>query len=132
MTLDGNIRPLVDALNAFEGITTFGSCGGHKNPKPGQWPRGRWYVKFDVAQNAHGWRALEFLAWLFNEDMRRGSKQVWLYPYAPPPWLNTPGQVLCFTIEGWLDNPREVADFLMRMMADYIPPEEDDEGGERE
>jgi len=45
--LDKNIVKLVRALNAFEGIETIGSCGGHaKQTSPSQWPEGSWYVKF--------------------------------------------------------------------------------------
>jgi len=39
--IDAKIRRLVDALNAFGGIATLGSCGGHPEPlKEGQWPEG--------------------------------------------------------------------------------------------
>jgi hypothetical protein len=128
--LDSNIKPLVDALNALEGIRTFGSCGRQRNPKPGQWQRGNWHVKFDVAQNAHGWRALEFLAWLINCDASDTYKVV-LYPYASPPFMNEPGQMLCFVLEGKCDNPRKVGALLAKATRElYIPPGQ--EGGDTE
>ena len=34
--IDAKIRRLVDALNAFDGIATLGSCGGH--PEHAGWP----------------------------------------------------------------------------------------------
>jgi len=40
--IDVKIKRLVDALNAFDGIATLGSCGGHPEPvKGGQWPEGQ-------------------------------------------------------------------------------------------
>lgn len=99
--IDANIRRLVNALNAFDGITTIGSCGGHPKPlKGGQWPEGTWYVKMKFRHDARGWRALEFLAWLINNDYARAGHQVVLIPTAAPPYLNGPGRVLSFVIEG--------------------------------
>ena len=58
--IDPSIRELVRALNAFPGVTTIGSCGGHPDPGPGQWPEGSWYIKMKFDQNEDGWMALEF------------------------------------------------------------------------
>lgn len=108
--LDKNIIKLVRALNAFDGIATMGSCGGHTNQtNPSQWPAGSWYVKFAVARDKEGWFALEFLAWLVNNSMRRSERQVDLYPTAPPPYLNTPGKMLSFVLEGEQEDPDEAA-----------------------
>jgi hypothetical protein len=98
--LDESIAPLVRALNSFRGIKTIGSCGGHAAPlQPGQWEEGSWYVKFKVLPNEHGWFAVEFLAWLINTD---GKSRNWnFYPVAAPPSLNSPGEMLCFVIEGY-------------------------------
>ena len=107
---DRNMVDLIEALNAFPGIETFGSCGGHKNPTPAQWEKGTFYVKFDVAWNEDGRFSLEFLAWLVNSvcphlDQLNGIQ---LLPYAHPPYLNTPGECLSFVIEGQ-GNPRRLA-----------------------
>ena len=83
--IDLNIRDLVQALNSFDGIETFGSCGGHADPEPGAWSEESWYIKFNVRRDDHGWRALEFLAWLFS-DMKKAGGNVILFPYAPPPY----------------------------------------------
>jgi hypothetical protein len=100
--IDAKIRRLVDALNAFDGIATLGSCGGHPEPlKGGQWPEGSWYVTFTVRRDTHGWRALEFLAWLINHDYTRAEVGVMFYPDALPPYLNTPGSMLKFALEGY-------------------------------
>src|SRR3954451_23348932 len=99
--LDPNIVSLVEALNSFKGITTVGSCGGHVDPGPAQRPAGEWTVTFMLGPTDDGWRALEFLAWLVNNDSRRSGSKVHLEPFAPPPYLNTPGECLVFRLSGW-------------------------------
>ena len=69
--LDPNMVSLVEALNSFKAITTVGSCGGHADPGPAQNPLGEWSVAFRLAADEHGWRALEFLAWLGRGFMLR-------------------------------------------------------------
>ncbi len=123
--IDPLIQRLVDALNAFDGVQTHGSCGGHPEPlKGGQWPAGAWYVKFRVDKTERGWRALEFLAWLINNAYQRGEHHVTLYPVAPPPYLNTPGQVLSFALEGYDgEDPDALAEWMDQVRRDaYIPP----------
>ena len=53
------VRRLVRALNAFEGVTTIGSCGGHENPDEWQEPVGSWFVTFAIAHRGGGWQSLE-------------------------------------------------------------------------
>lgn len=124
--IDPHILPLVEAPNAFQGIHTIGSCGGHKDPGPAQWPAGTWYVNFLVDRTDAGWFALEFIAWLINNDYRRADHHVMVYPTAPPPYLNTPGQCLRWAIEGYEgENPFELADWIKATMKEsYISPEE--------
>jgi hypothetical protein len=97
---DLNICQLVAAINAFDGLTVIGGCGGHPDAQSDQWPEGSWYVMFTVQRTDQGWLALEFLAWAINNDYRRGGHHVLLSPIAPPPFLNQPGQALQFVIEG--------------------------------
>lgn len=121
---DLNIRPLVAAINIFDGLTTVGGCGGHPNPQPDQCPEGSWYVMFTVQRSDEGWFALEFLAWAINNDYRRGGHQVLLSPIAPPPYLNEPGQALQFVIEGNAgSDPTVLAGWLNRLRGEcYVAP----------
>lgn len=113
--LDANMVSLVSALNAFDGITTIGSCGGHPNPGPGQWDEGSFYLKFDLTWDDDGRFAIEFLAWLINNHLQLPSDEdfpgyVVLMPTAPPPYLNGPGACLSFVIEGSRGaDPQELA-----------------------
>ena len=128
--LDANIRPLVEALNAFPAVDTVGSCGGHSEPRPGQYPAGSWYVKFDVAHTEEGWRSLEFVAWV-TTDLRRGGEGVALEATSPPPYLNTPGACLAFVLSGKDVDPEFVAKFLSDMYEDsYIAVGDEDENGD--
>jgi hypothetical protein len=125
LTIDSSIQCLVDALNAFEGIETIGNCGGHAEPlKGGQWPAGSWYVKFRVDKSEHGWRALEFLAWMINNAYQRADHHVTLYPTAPPPYLNEPGGVLAFALEGYDgEDSTALADWMDQLRHNaYTPP----------
>jgi hypothetical protein len=118
-TFDLNIRQLVAAIDAFEGLTVIGGCGGHSDPRPDQWPEGAWYVMFTVQRTDQGWFALEFLGWAINNDYRRGGYQVLLSPIAPPPYLNEPGQSLQFVIEGSANaNATVLATWLNRLRAE--------------
>jgi hypothetical protein len=47
MDIDKNIVDLVDSLNAFPGIFTFSSCGGHEHSTVTS-PLGQFYVNFEV------------------------------------------------------------------------------------
>ncbi len=122
--LDPNILSLVKVLSSFKGITTVGSCGGHQAPDSCQKPSGEWIVSFKLASNDDGWRALEFLAWLVNNDSRRGGLKVDLIPFAAPPYLNTPGECLVFQLSGWGgEDPEEFAKMLSESKRQfYIPP----------
>src|SRR4030042_5088513 len=125
--LDRNIVRLVDTLNSFKGVRTHGSCGGHKNPTPAQWTEGSFYVKFFLDWDENGRFSLEFLAYVINDYLRVVEhKGIILYPYAAPPYLNTPGEMLDFVIEGYNGmKPTDLATVLMRMKSNYFcSPEE--------
>lgn len=118
--LDANMVSLVKALNAFDGIQTIGSCGGHANPGLGQWEEGSFYLKFDLTWDDDGRFALEFVAWLINNHLHLASQRdfpghVVLMPTAPPPYLNGPGDYLSFVIEGTQGaDPQELARLITR------------------
>src|SRR5690349_24960385 len=61
MKIDARIAKLVRALNLLPGCTTFSSCGGHRNPGPGQVPAGEFSVSLDFDRTKAGWHALELL-----------------------------------------------------------------------
>jgi hypothetical protein len=126
--IDANMRSLIRALNAFPGAETIGSCGGHPDPTLAQWPEGTWYVNLLFDQSVDGFFALEFLAWAINNDYRRSGFRVMLYPYAPPPYMNVPGRVLRYHLEGYDADPNALATFLNAMRRKhFITAEEVDE-----
>ena len=126
--LDQNIVSLVKALNAFDGIATVGSCGGHPNADVlYQNEEGTWHVSFDAGHTEDGWFALEFIAWIVR-DWGRGGHHGSLEATSPPPYLNEPGSCLSFVLEGWgHEDPDELAEFIDELREDfYIPPTEVD------
>jgi hypothetical protein len=129
--LDKNMVRLVRALNAFQGVTTIGSCGGHPNPRGCQRSEGAFYVNFTLSWDQQGQLALEFLAWLVNNFLRgRIEGMIVLIPFAPPPYLNGPGTCLHFTIEGRDGaDPEELATHMDDARREFFEPslEEDSE-----
>jgi len=115
--IDANMVSLVRALNRYPGVLTLGSCGGHDVvTNPSQWEAGTWYVKFTLPTDRSGWYLLEHLAWAINNDYRRGGGRLMLLPISPPPYLNTPGECLSFSIEGFGgENPEDLATFLVKV-----------------
>lgn len=136
--LDPPVRALCRALNSFSGILTIGSCGGHLAEDAFR-AENRWWVSFglDVAEDGRptyaAWLALEFIAWAFR-DMWRGGYRVEIAPVSLPPYLNEPGQMLAFSIEGWRDTdgtgegiePDRVAQFLEEWNAASFRPYADE------
>jgi hypothetical protein len=67
--LDPPVRRIVHAINEIDGISTFGSCGGHPSAEmtavsaPEDW----FYVSVAVLRNYRGWRGLGILVWAANE-----------------------------------------------------------------
>jgi len=130
--LDPNIVALVRTLNMFEGLRTVGSCGGHENPGAGQWPPGEWVITFKADHTEEGWFALEFLTWAIQDyhPSRPGGRHlVRLSLNAFPPYLNTPGEVLCFYLhglkdaEGFTSDPDELATWIAQVKEEaYISP----------
>ncbi|TCZ71460.1 hypothetical protein E0485_22680 [Paenibacillus albiflavus] len=117
--LDQNFVSLIQVLNSFETIETIGSCGGHINPKEGQWEKGTWYVKFEIEETPVGWRTIEFLAWAINKEYD-DDLTVFFMPKSNPPWLNKPNRTLCWVIEGYNDqNPNDLAEFLGKVKSDF-------------
>ena len=60
--IDRAVRPIVDALNAIPGISTYSSCGGHaKRTCVSQVEAGTFSVSFGVERTRRGWSALDRL-----------------------------------------------------------------------
>jgi len=113
--LEENIVSLAVTLNAAPGIHTCSSCGGHENPGSCGVKAPDWYVSFEVDRTDDGWLALEFLTWVVNHDRRAAGRKALLVPDSPPPFLNSPGRMLFFRIEGNGDDPDELACWIERM-----------------
>jgi hypothetical protein len=109
--LDANIRPLVQAMNEFPGITTIGSRGGHENPTEIQRPTGEWFVTFRLAHTLGGWKSLEYIAGVITIDPWRTSLTV----HTSQPG-NATGRAMFFSLQGW-DNadPDRTANYLNRV-----------------
>jgi hypothetical protein len=109
--LDENIVLLVRALNAFPGIATIGSCGGHENPSEIQRPAGEWFVTFRVTHTQGGWKSLEYIAGAITLDPWRTSLTV----HTSQPG-NATGRAMFFSLQGWENaNPDRTANYLNRV-----------------
>lgn len=94
---------MVRELNAFPGIYTIGSCGGHADPKPFQLDARHWNVIFRIDHTDAAYLSLEFVGWFFQ------ASGVPLSVGAAPPDLNGPGTVLYFAVNGVDLDPEEFA-----------------------
>jgi len=91
---DPTVRRLVDQLNAFPGVVTFSSCGGHREPlTPSQRPLGEFEVNFNVYPLLGGWRSLELIASALVESEDRNSLKLTL-------WSVGGGTSVNFELEG--------------------------------
>ncbi len=109
--IDSNIAELVHALNAFPGITTIGSCGGHENPTEIQRPLGEWFVTFRAAHTGGGWRSLEYIAGSITLDPWRTTLTV----HTSQPGYAT-GRALFFSLQGReFADPDRIAQYLNRV-----------------
>lgn len=68
--IDDSITRLVQALNLIPGLTTRGSCGGHRDAQPCQVDQDEFYVLFEVARDAAGWRSLDTVHVAMTDDMK--------------------------------------------------------------
>ncbi|MFQ5856729.1 MAG: hypothetical protein ACE5LU_13925 [Anaerolineae bacterium] len=110
--IDARIQELVATLNQLPGITTFGSCGGHPNPGPRQWPEGTCYVKFTASEAGGGLVSVQFLSWVLR-DLRRQGVPWRLVGLRPPADVEAPPDELFFALEGyWGTDPDQLAEVL--------------------
>ena len=129
--IDKEILPLVKVLNSFPGVTTIGSCAGHKGLKKqegGRWPEGSFYVKMLIDWTKEGYFSLEWLSWYIFCVIKRGGSEIFFNPFAPPPYLNTPGEMLSFVIEGYNIDLVDLAERIKNNKDEYFyTPEEMEE-----
>ena len=72
--IDRNIQRLVTELNAFPGVATFSSCGGHPDPSTqSQRSAGEFEVSFNIYPLHGGWRSLELIASVVSECVEHGK-----------------------------------------------------------
>lgn len=119
--MDSNVVELAKALNAFDGIYTVGSCGGHPNNENYQNPEGSWSVLFQLqparqySPSVSAWLALEFLVYAFNNCFNRSGLDVRITTFSAPPYLNHPGNTILFTAEGKGVRADDIAKYLLRL-----------------
>lgn len=117
--MDANIVALAKAINAFDGIYTTSSCGGHSKNKKYQLPDNRWEVTFQLeparqnSPSVRAWLALEFLVYAFCKCFSSDAGDVRITTFSPSPYLNGHGQSISFTLEGKDVNPDDVAEWLL-------------------
>ena len=81
------------------------------------------WVKMRYEKNETGYRSLEFLAWL-TTDMGRAGEPLTFAPSAAPPYLNEPGEVLCFVLRIYCDDLDEggfdgILAFIQKCTSEY-------------
>lgn len=120
--IDANMHNLVRILNLYPYVETIGCCGGHAEcTNPSQWEAGDYYVTLNVKPGVGRRFVIEFLAWAINNDCRRGHDVVFI-PKSAPPYLNTPGECMYWAIEGYNEDPDDLARFLGKVF-DLLPAE---------
>lgn len=110
--IDARVQDLVATLNHLPGITTLGSCGGHPDPGPRQWPAGACYVKFTASEAGGGLVSVHFINWVLRDFRRQGTP--WrVVGLRPPADVAAPPDELVFALEGYLGtDPDELAEVL--------------------
>jgi len=109
--IDSNMHKLVRTLNRIEGVTTWGSCGGHENPTPGQRPLDEWYVVLDINMSTD---ALYKITWAVCELNPWHTLRI--FPTILTDEFN-PEDGLVWEIEGKGIDPDLVADTLSQFMS---------------
>ena len=110
------IEEVEAAIKAYDGVS-WSASGFSEQGGGNDGDSGPGWVKFGLEKSEMGWRALEFLSWVFG-DMVKAGEQLVFVPTAPPPYLNEPGSCLSFVVECYpLDGDQEVR---FRKVAEFI------------
>jgi len=98
LPIDKRVRRLVHTLNQIPGVSTYSSCGGHRNPSLAQEAAGTFYVELIATSGLVGYRAIQSIIRAIDV----------FYPYlALTPWLN--GDVISWSLRGTRVSPDRVA-----------------------
>jgi len=107
LPIDKRVRRLVHTLNGIPGITTYSSCGGHRNHSLGQVAAGTFYVELAVSSGRVGYRAIQLIVRAID---------VFFPDVTLTPWLN--GDDICWSLRGMGASPDDVASAISQL----IPP----------
>jgi hypothetical protein len=105
LPIDKRVRRLVHILNRIPGVTTYSSCGGHRNHSLGQVASGTFYVELSASSGRVGYKAIELIVRaidVFFPDVRLA------------PWLN--GEEISWSLQGTGASPDDVASAISRLM----------------
>jgi len=110
LPIDKRVRRLVHTLNQIPGVSTYSSCGGHRNPSLAQEAAGTFYVELIATSGLVGYRAIQSIIRAIDV----------FYPYlALTPWLN--GDVISWSLRGTRVSPDRVARSVQRACARAAP-----------
>ena len=98
LPIDKRVRRLVHTLNRIPGVTTYSSCGGHRNPSLGQVAAGTFCVELVASSGRVGYRAIQLIVRAIDA----------FYPDVTLiPWLN--GDDMCWSLGSMGASPDDVA-----------------------
>jgi hypothetical protein len=98
LPIDKRVRRLVHTLNSIPGVTTYSSCGGHRNHSLAQVAAGTFYVELVASSGRVGYRAIQLIV---------RAMDVFFPDVTLTPWLN--GEDICWSLRGTGVSPDDVA-----------------------
>ncbi len=98
LPIDKRVRRLVHTLNSIPGVTTYSSCGGHRNHLLAQVAAGSFYVELVASSGRVGYRAIQLIVRAID---------VFVPHVTLTPWLN--GEDICWSLRGTCASPDDVA-----------------------
>jgi hypothetical protein len=105
LPIDKRVRRLVHTLNSISGVTTYSSCGGHRNHSLGQVAAGTFYVELLASSGRIGYRAIQLIVRAIDV----------FYPDVTlTPWLN--GDEICWSLRGTSPTPDNVASAISQLL----------------
>jgi hypothetical protein len=105
LPIDKRVRRLVHTLNSIPGITTYSSCGGHRNHSLGQVTSGTFYVELAASSGRVGYRAIQLIVRAID---------VFFPDVTLTPWLNSDD--ISWSLHGKGASPDDVASAIRRLI----------------